>query len=78
MGFITCPKCGSQQLDIHTICIYPFCNTPLTEKKQALNWWKGRTFEENFISTLKYLGHDHQPGLLTEAQIFEIYQKEKL
>lgn len=49
-------------------------NTP-EEIKKAMEWWQGRTFEENFISVIKHLGHDHNVGLLTQSQILEVYQK---
>jgi hypothetical protein len=52
--------------------------TPEEDKiftEKALEWWRGRTFEENFISCIKHLGHDHDPGLLSERQIKEIYEK---
>jgi len=47
----------------------------LTEK--AMEWWRNRSFEENFVSCIKHFGFDHSPGLLSERQIKDIYNKEK-
>ena len=45
--------------------------------EEAKKWWDGITFEEKFTYMIKYLGVHDQPGLLTQAQILEIYTKHK-